>query len=83
MDMPTTATALLSDIKTQRGLSEVAIARRLQISQPTVNRILRGSRTARAVRSWRYKHGGKSSLNKRASHDARSAPRSTDLHRRP
>lgn len=57
MDMPTTATALLSDIKAQRGLSEVAIARRLQISQPTVNRILRGksdckSSTFVAIQAW-------------------------------
>ncbi|WP_175044540.1 helix-turn-helix domain-containing protein [Burkholderia lata] len=57
MDMPTTATALLSDIKAQRGLSEVAIARRLNISQPTVNRILRGrsdckSSTFVAIQAW-------------------------------
>ncbi|AOJ65390.1 hypothetical protein WJ32_23165 [Burkholderia ubonensis] len=57
MDMPTTASALLSDIKTQRGLSEVAIARRLKISQPTVNRILRGksdckSSTFVAIQAW-------------------------------
>lgn len=57
MDMPTTATALLGDIKAQRGLSEVAIARRLQISQPTVNRILRGksdckSSTFVAIQAW-------------------------------
>ncbi len=55
--MPTTASALLSDIKTQRGLSEVAIARRLKISQPTVNRILRGksdckSSTFVAIQAW-------------------------------
>ncbi|KVQ12446.1 helix-turn-helix transcriptional regulator [Burkholderia ubonensis] len=57
MDMPTTASALLSDIKTQRSLSEVAIARRLKISQPTVNRILRGksdckSSTFVAIQAW-------------------------------
>ncbi|MBR8401958.1 winged helix-turn-helix transcriptional regulator [Burkholderia cenocepacia] len=57
MDMPTTASALLSDIKTQRGLSEVAIARRLNISQPTVNRILREksdckSSTFVAIQAW-------------------------------
>ncbi|OXI42458.1 helix-turn-helix domain-containing protein [Burkholderia aenigmatica] len=57
MDMPTTATSLLSDIKAQRGLSEVEIARRLKISQPTVNRILRGksdckSSTFVAIQAW-------------------------------
>ncbi|KVD03238.1 MarR family transcriptional regulator [Burkholderia ubonensis] len=57
MDMPTTASALLSDIKTHRGLSEVEIARRLKISQPTVNRILRGksdckSSTYVAIQAW-------------------------------
>ncbi|KWC11446.1 hypothetical protein WL47_24745 [Burkholderia ubonensis] len=57
MDMPTTASALLSDIKTQRSLSEVAIARRLKVSQPTVNRILRGksdckSSTYVAIQAW-------------------------------
>ncbi|WP_157662020.1 hypothetical protein [Burkholderia ubonensis] len=55
--MPTTASALLSDIKTQRSLSEVAIARRLKVSQPTVNRILRGksdckSSTYVAIQAW-------------------------------
>ncbi|WP_416360357.1 helix-turn-helix domain-containing protein [Burkholderia cepacia] len=55
--MPTTASALLSDIKTKRGLSEVALARRLKISQPTVNRILRGksdckSSTFVAIQGW-------------------------------
>ncbi|WP_174908026.1 helix-turn-helix domain-containing protein [Burkholderia diffusa] len=57
MNMPTSASALLSDIKTQRGLSEIAIARRLKISQPTVNRILRGksdckSSTFVAIQAW-------------------------------
>ncbi|KWI87185.1 hypothetical protein WM08_17270 [Burkholderia ubonensis] len=57
MDMPTTASALLNDIKTHRGLSEVTIARRLKISQPTVNRILRGksdckSSTYVAIQAW-------------------------------
>uniref|UniRef100_UPI003593F4FB helix-turn-helix domain-containing protein n=1 Tax=Burkholderia sp. AU33423 TaxID=2015355 RepID=UPI003593F4FB len=55
--MPTTASALLSAIKTQRSLSEVEIARRLEISQPTVNRILRGksdckSSTFVAIQAW-------------------------------
>jgi len=55
--MPTTASGLLRDIKTQRRLSEVAIAHRLKISQPTVNRILRGksdckSSTFVAIQAW-------------------------------
>ncbi|MCA8037877.1 MULTISPECIES: helix-turn-helix domain-containing protein [Burkholderia cepacia complex] len=57
MNMPTLATALLCDIKAKRGLSEVALARRLKISQPTVNRILRGksdckSSTFVAIQAW-------------------------------
>ncbi|WP_411683249.1 helix-turn-helix domain-containing protein [Burkholderia contaminans] len=55
--MPTTASALLSAIKTQRSLSEVEIARRLNISQPTVNRILRGKSDCKgstlvAIQAW-------------------------------
>ncbi|GJG92868.1 helix-turn-helix transcriptional regulator [Cupriavidus pauculus] len=32
----------LAELKAHTGMSEVALSRRLQISQPTVNRILNG-----------------------------------------
>jgi transcriptional regulator with XRE-family HTH domain len=38
-----TPTQLLREIKVLTGLSEVALAGRLQVSQPTVNRILNGN----------------------------------------
>ncbi|WP_186122299.1 helix-turn-helix domain-containing protein [Burkholderia gladioli] len=48
----------LRDIKDLTGLSEVALARRLGVSQPTVNRILHGksdckASTLIAIQSWR------------------------------
>ncbi|WP_076907725.1 helix-turn-helix domain-containing protein [Burkholderia pseudomallei] len=57
MDTPTTASALLGDIRIRRGLTEVAIARRLNVSQSTVSRILRGksdckSSTLVAIQAW-------------------------------
>lgn len=57
MDTPTTASALLSAIKSQQSLSEVEIARHLQVSQPTVNRILRGKSDCKgstlvAIQAW-------------------------------
>lgn len=53
-----TPTQLLSEIKSMTRLSEVALAARLEISQPTVNRILRGtteckSSTLLAIQGWR------------------------------
>ena len=53
-----TPTQLLSEIKSMTRLSEVALAARLDISQPTVNRILRGkseckSSTLLAIQEWR------------------------------
>lgn len=48
----------LRDIKDLTGLSEVALARRLGVSQPTVNRILHGksdckASTLIAIQAWR------------------------------
>lgn len=48
----------LRDIKDLTGLSEIALARRLGISQPTVNRILHGksdckASTLMAIQAWR------------------------------
>lgn len=37
-----TPTELLAEIKTQTQLGEIGLAKRLGVSQPTVNRILRG-----------------------------------------
>ncbi len=57
MDTPNTAAELLATIKTNTGLCEVAIAHRLNISQPTVNRILRGKSDCKgstliAIQAW-------------------------------
>lgn len=40
--MDKTHQAKLAEIKARMGLSEVALARKLGVSQPTVNRILKG-----------------------------------------
>ncbi|WP_250481871.1 hypothetical protein [Caballeronia sp. NCTM5] len=37
-----TPTQMLTEIKAATGLGEIALAKRLEISQPTVNRILNG-----------------------------------------
>lgn len=39
---PRTPNELLAEIKTKTQLGEIGLAKRLGVSQPTVNRILRG-----------------------------------------
>jgi hypothetical protein len=51
-------TQLLAEIKSLTGLGETALAARLGVSQPTVNRILNGqmeckAKTLIALQSWR------------------------------
>lgn len=57
MDTPLTSSGLLLNIKDRTGFGEIAIARRLNVSQSTVNRILHGksdckSSTLIAIQQW-------------------------------
>lgn len=67
-----TPTQLLIEIKTRTKLGEVAIAERLGISQPTVNRILNGKHECRSgtlMAIWKW-HEELSSLPEAASQGA-------------